>query len=299
MTDANTLSVTDNRTGRTYEIPIRDGAIPAMALRDIKADDKDFGLLSYDPAFMNTASCRSAITFIDGEQGILRYRGYPIQELAERVSFLEVAWLLVEGDLPDAGQLADWTDQINHHTFVKENIKKFIDGFHHDAHPMGILVGTVGALSTFYPDAKKIGDPAVRRRQIVRLIAKIPTLAAYAYRHSKGHPYPYPTTSCRTPATSSTSCGRWGAQVPSRPGARARPRRAVHPARRPRAELLDQRHAGRGQLRVDPSRPPRPPWPPCTGPCTAGPTSRSCGCSTRSARSTRCRRTSSGSSRAR
>jgi len=186
------LSVTDNRTGRTYEIPIKDGAIPAMALRDIKVDEDDFGLLSYDPAFMNTASCRSAITFIDGEQGILRYRGYPIQELAERVSFLEVAWLLVEGDLPDDEELADWTDQINHHTFVKENIKKFIDGFHHDAHPMGILVSTVGALSTFYPDAKRIDDPAVRRRQMVRLIAKIPTLAAYAYRHARGHPYPYP-----------------------------------------------------------------------------------------------------------
>ena len=186
------LSVTDNRTGRTYEVPIKDGAIPAMALRDVKLDEDDFGLLSYDPAFMNTASCRSAITYIDGEQGILRYRGYPIQELAERVSFLEVAWLLVEGDLPDDGELADWTDQINHHTFVKENIKKFIDGFHHDAHPMGILVGTVGALSTFYPDAKRIDDPAARRRQMVRLIAKIPTLAAYAYRHARGHPYPYP-----------------------------------------------------------------------------------------------------------
>ncbi|HEY6706197.1 MAG TPA: citrate/2-methylcitrate synthase, partial [Actinomycetota bacterium] len=178
----NTLSVTDNRTGRTYEIPIKDGAIGAMALRDIKVDDDDFGLLSYDPAFMNTASCRSAITYIDGDQGILRYRGYPIQELAERVSFMEVAWLLVSGELPDQGQLAEWTDQVNHHTFVKENIKKFIDGFHHDAHPMGILVGTVGALSTFYPDAKRINDPAVRRRQTVRLIAKIPTLAAYAYR---------------------------------------------------------------------------------------------------------------------
>ncbi|MFL6189651.1 MAG: citrate/2-methylcitrate synthase, partial [Actinomycetes bacterium] len=186
------LSVTDNRTGRTYEIPIKDGAIPAMALRDVKVDEDDFGLLSYDPAFMNTASCRSAITFIDGERGILRYRGYPIQELAERVSFLEVAWLLVSGDLPDPEELADWTDQINHHTFVKENIKKFIDGFHHDAHPMGILVSTVGALSTFYPDANQIDDPAVRRRQMVRLIAKIPTLAAYAYRHARGHPYPYP-----------------------------------------------------------------------------------------------------------
>jgi citrate synthase len=187
-----TLSVTDNRTGRTYEIPIKDGAIPAIALRDIKVDDDDFGLLSYDPAFMNTASCRSAITFIDGDKGILRYRGYPIQELAEQVNFLEVAWLLVEGELPDHQQLDAWTDEINHHTFVHENIKKFIDGFHHDAHPMGILVGTVGALSTFYPDAKKIDDPAVRRRQVIRLIAKIPTLAAYAFRHARGLPYPYP-----------------------------------------------------------------------------------------------------------
>jgi len=187
-----TLSVTDNRTGRSYRIPIKDGAIPAMALRDIKVDDDDFGLLSYDPAFMNTASCRSAITFIDGDKGILRYRGYPIQELAEQVNFLEVAWLLVEGELPDHQQLDAWTDEINHHTFVHENIKKFIDGFHHDAHPMGILVGTVGALSTFYPDAKKIDDPAVRRRQVIRLIAKIPTLAAYAFRHARGLPYPYP-----------------------------------------------------------------------------------------------------------
>ncbi|HET6750683.1 MAG TPA: citrate synthase [Actinomycetes bacterium] len=187
-----TLSVTDNRTGRVYEIPIKEGAIPAVALRDIKAGDDDVGLLSYDPAFMNTASCRSAITFIDGERGILRYRGYPIQELAERASFLEVAWLLLEGELPDHRQLQEWTDEVVHHTFIHENIKKFIDGFHHDAHPMGILVGTVGALSTFYPDAKRIDDPAARRRQIVRLIAKMPTLAAFAYRHARGLPYAYP-----------------------------------------------------------------------------------------------------------
>jgi citrate synthase len=187
-----TLSVTDNRTGRVYEIPIKEGAIPAVALRDITAGDDDVGLLSYDPAFMNTASCRSAITFIDGERGILRYRGYPIQELAERASFLEVAWLLLEGELPDHRQLHEWTDEVVHHTFIHENIKKFIDGFHHDAHPMGILVGTVGALSTFYPDAKRIDDPAARRRQIVRLIAKMPTLAAFAYRHARGLPYAYP-----------------------------------------------------------------------------------------------------------
>jgi citrate synthase len=190
--EPSTLSVTDNRTGRSYEIPIKDGAIPAMALRQIKVDEDDFGLLSYDPAFTNTASCRSAITFIDGDRGVLRYRGYPIQELAERASFLEVAWLLLEGELPDEGQLQEWAGQIIHHTFLHENIKKFIDGFHHDAHPMGILVGTVGALSTFYPDAKQIDDPNSRRRQVVRLIAKIPTLAAFAYRHARGLPYAYP-----------------------------------------------------------------------------------------------------------
>jgi citrate synthase len=190
--EPSTLSVTDNRTGRSYDIPIRDGAIAAMALRQIKVDEDDFGLLSYDPAFTNTASCRSAITFIDGDRGILRYRGYPIQELAERTSFLEVAWLLLEGELPDQAQLQEWTGQVIHHTFLHENIKKFIDGFHHDAHPMGILVGTVGALSTFYPDAKQIDDPSSRRRQVVRLIAKIPTLAAFAYRHARGLPYAYP-----------------------------------------------------------------------------------------------------------
>ncbi len=189
---ASTLSVTDDRTGRTYRIPIADGAIPATALRQITAGDDDVGLLSYDPAFMNTASCRSAITYIDGDRGILRYRGYPIQELAERASFLEVAYLLLNGELPAGEELDRWVDEITHHTFVHENIKKLIDGFRHDAHPMGILVGTVGALSTFYPDAKRIDDPACRRRQAVRLIAKIATLAAFAYRHARGLPYAYP-----------------------------------------------------------------------------------------------------------
>jgi citrate synthase len=189
---ASTLSVTDNRTGRVYEIPITDGAISATALRQIKHGDDDFGLLSYDPAFMNTASCRSAITFIDGDKGILRYRGYPIQELAQRVSFLDVASLLLEGELPAGDARDQWIAEVTHHTFVHENVKKFIDGFHHDAHPMGILVGTVGALSTFYPDAKRIDDPADRRRQAVRLIGKISTLAAFAYRHARGLPYAYP-----------------------------------------------------------------------------------------------------------
>jgi citrate synthase len=201
---------------------------------------------------MNTASCRSAITFIDGERGILRYRGYPIQELAERVSFLEVAWLLVSGDLPDPEELADWTDQINHHTFVKENIKKFIDGFHHDAHPMGILVSTVGALSTFYPDATQIDDPAVRRRQMVRLIARSPPWPPTPTGTPAAIPTRTPTTSCRTPATSSTSCGRWGAQVPSRPGARARPWTCCSPCTPTTSRTARPTPCGRRQL---PGRP--------------------------------------------
>jgi citrate synthase len=186
------LTVTDSRTGRTYEIPITDGAVHATELRRIKTAQDDFGLLSYDPAFLNTASCRSAITFIDGDNGILRYRGYPIEELAEQGSFLQVAWLLLNGELPDKAKLQEWTQQIIHHTFIHENIKKFIDGFHHDAHPMGILVSTVGALSTFYPDAKAIFDQERRAEQVVRLIAKMPTLAAFAYRHAVGLPYAYP-----------------------------------------------------------------------------------------------------------
>jgi citrate synthase len=186
------LHVTDSRTGRSYDLPITNGSIRAVDLRKIKISDDDFGLLSYDPAFMNTASCRSAITYIDGEKGILRYRGYPIEELAERVSFLDVANLLLCGELPGKDASAAWADQITHHTFVHENVKKFIDGFHHDAHPMGILVSTIAALSTFYPGAKAISDPDRRHEQVVRLIAKMPTLAAFAYRHAMGLPYAYP-----------------------------------------------------------------------------------------------------------
>ncbi len=192
MTMSDTLRVTDSRTGRSYEIPIVDGAIRAIDLRQIKTSDDDFGLLSYDPAFMNTASCRSAITFIDGERGILCYRGYPIEELAQHSSFLDVAYLLLEGGLPDKEQSAAWSYEISHHTYVHENVKKFIDGFHHDAHPMGILVSTVAALSTFYPEASRVNDKEVERKQIIRLIAKMPTLAAFAYRHAKGLPYAYP-----------------------------------------------------------------------------------------------------------
>jgi citrate synthase len=189
---AGTLHVTDSRTGRSYDLPIADGAIRALDLRQIKVSDDDFGLLSYDPAFMNTASCRSAITFIDGEKGILRYRGYPVDELADSVTFLDVAYLLLRGELPGKEESAGWADEITRHTYVHENVKKFIDGFHHDAHPMGILVSAIAALSTFYPGAKAISDPQDRHLQIVRLIAKIPTLAAFAYRHALGLPYNYP-----------------------------------------------------------------------------------------------------------
>ncbi len=186
------LTITDNRTGRTYEVPIVEGAIRATDLRQVRLDEEDPGLLSYDPAFLNTASCRSAITFIDGDRGILRYRGYPIEQLAAESTFLEVAYLLLHGELPTAPQLEEWTRTVANHTLLHENIKKFIDGFHHDAHPMGILVGTLGALSTFYPDAKRIHDADARALQVVRLIGKVPTIAAFAYRHATGLPYAYP-----------------------------------------------------------------------------------------------------------
>jgi len=186
------LTVTDNRTGQTYEIPVEDGTIRAMALRDIKVSEDDFGLMAYDPAFTNTASCRSAITYIDGDKGILEYRGYPIEQLAERSSYLEVAYLLIFGELPNAKQLEDWVGQVTIHTYVHENIKNFMQGFRYDAHPMGMLQASVGALSTFYPDAQDIKDPQSRAIQTIRLIAKVPTLAAFAYRHAMGRPYVYP-----------------------------------------------------------------------------------------------------------
>ena len=189
---SDTLTITDNRTGRQYQIPIENGTIRAMDLRQIKVSDDDFGLMSYDPAFTNTASCKSRITFIDGDKGILRYRGYPIEQLAERISYLEVAYLILHGELPTEAQLKEWTWHITHHTFIHENIKKFMDGFHYDAHPMGMLIGTVGALSTFYPDAKQIFDAASRQKQTYRLIAKVATIAAFAYRHRIGLPYAYP-----------------------------------------------------------------------------------------------------------
>ena len=187
-----TLSVTDNRTGRTYEIEISDGTVRSTDFRQIKVSDDDFGLMTYDPAYMNTASCRSAITYLDGEKGILEYRGYPIEQLAEKSTYLEVAYLLVHGELPTSEQLEEWVGEITIHTFVHENVKAFIQGFRHDAHPMGMLLGSVGALSTFYPDANDIRDPENRHMQTIRLIAKMPTLAAFAYRHNMGQPYVYP-----------------------------------------------------------------------------------------------------------
>jgi citrate synthase len=186
------LTVRDDRTGKTYLIPIEDGAIRATELSKIRTAADDPGLLTYDPGFMATAAVKSAITYIDGDAGILRYRGYPIDEVAEKLGFLEVASLLLEGELPTGEGLATWKDEIVHHTFIHENIKKFIDGFRHDAHPMGILMSTVAALSTFYPEAKKFTEKATRRKQIIRLIAKMPTIAAFAYRHAVGLPYAYP-----------------------------------------------------------------------------------------------------------
>jgi len=187
-----TLSITDNRTSRSYEIPVADGTIRATDLRQIKVAEDDFGLMSYDPAYLNTAACRSAITFIDGDKGILRYRGYPIEQLAEHATFLEIAYLLADGELPTEPALEAWERDIRYHTYVHTNVIKFLEGFRYDAHPMGMLLGAVGALSTFYPDAKNIGDPANRYVQRVRLMAKLPTIAAFAFRHSRGLPYEFP-----------------------------------------------------------------------------------------------------------
>ena len=188
---SDTLTIIDNRTGRQYDIPIKNGGIKATDLFQIKVTEDD-GIVSYDPGFMNTASCQSKITYIDGDRGILRYRGYPVEQIAEKSTYLETAYLILYGELPNKSQLEDWTHNITYHSIIHENIKKLIDGFHHDAHPMGILVSTVGALSTFYPEAKKIFDVHSRHDQTYRLISKMPTLAAFAYRHSLGLPYSYP-----------------------------------------------------------------------------------------------------------
>jgi citrate synthase len=187
-----TLTITDNRTAKTYEVPIQHGTINAMELRKIKTGPEDFGLMSYDPAFTNTAHCESKVTFIDGDKGILRYRGYPIEQIAEKGTFLETSYLILYGELPTKAQLDAWSAKIVHHTFLHENVKMFLDGFRYDAHPMGVFISTVAALSTFYPEANKIHDQAVREHQIHRLIAKTPTIAAFAYRHMRGLPYSYP-----------------------------------------------------------------------------------------------------------
>jgi len=189
---ADTLSITDNRTGKSYEVPIKDGTIKALDLRQIKVDSDDFGLMTYDPAFMNTASCRSAITYIDGDKGILEYRGYPIEQLAEKSTYLEVAYLLLHGELPNKAQLDDWTHNITYHTIINENLKKLLDSFRYNAHPMGKLISTVAALGTLYPDAKNIFDAECRQKQIYRLIAKMITISAFSYRHMVGMPYAYP-----------------------------------------------------------------------------------------------------------
>jgi citrate synthase len=188
----NTLTITDNRTNKSYTVPIEDGTIRAMDLRQIKTNADDFGLMTYDPAFLNTASCRSSITYIDGDKGILRYRGYPIEVLAERCTFLEVAYLLLFGELPTESELKNWKYEITHHTMLHESTKKFMEGFRYDAHPMTMFVSTVAALSSVYPEARRVLDPATRMLQIKRLIGKVPTIAAMSYRHSEGLPYVYP-----------------------------------------------------------------------------------------------------------
>ncbi|HEV8574128.1 MAG TPA: citrate synthase [Dehalococcoidia bacterium] len=186
------LTVVDNRTGRRYELPISDGTVRARDFRQLKADENDFGLMVYDPSFANTASCRSAITHVDGEHSVLEYRGYPIEQLAEKSSFLETAYLLIHGDLPTRGQLEQWVHEITFHTYLHENMRKMMEAFHHDAHPMGMLVGSVAAMSTFYPDARNVLDSQSRQDQTIRLIAKMPTIAAFSYRHNLGKPYVYP-----------------------------------------------------------------------------------------------------------
>src|SRR5687767_8290336 len=187
-----TLTITDNRTGKQYEVPVQDGTIRAMDLRKIKVSEDDFGLMTYDPAFMNTAACRSRITYIDGDKGILMYRGYPIEQLAEHSDYLETAYLILRGELPTSSQMDQWTRDVTLHTMLHENLKTLLEGFRYDAHPMGMFISAVGALSTFYPDAKNIFDEQSRKLQTIRLVAKVPSIAAYAYRHSIGRPYVLP-----------------------------------------------------------------------------------------------------------
>ena len=273
-----TLSVTDNRTGKSYELPIEDGAIHAPDLRKIKVDEADFGLMSYDPAFLNTASTRSSITFIDGDLGILRHRGYPIEQLAEQSTYLEVAYLLIHGELPTTAELEAWTHEITYHTFLHENVKRLMEGFRYDAHPMGMLVSVTAALSTFYPEAVEVEDPEVRMKQVHRLIAKVPTIAAFSYRHGLGLPYVYPQNELgftanflsmmyRTPrATAPTrlSSGRSRSCSSSTPTT-SRTARLTRCARSARARWIRTRRSP-APLRRSGAR------------STAVPTSRCCGC---------------------
>ena len=279
------LTVRDNRTGQEYDVPITDGTIKAADIGQIRTDEDTPGLAVYDPGFVNTASCRSAVTFIDGEQGILEYRGYPIEQLAEKSNFLEVAYLLVHGSLPSKAEYDAWVHEITYHTFVHENVKEFMQGFRYDAHPMGMLMASVGALSTFYPDARNISDADNRHMQIVRMIAKMPTLGAWSFRHAQGKPFVYPDNELSYTANFLVDAVQdERAEVRRRRAAGPGARRAVHPARRPRAELLDQRRplgrlvAGRPLLRRWPRA-----SPPSTDRCTAAPTRPSCGCSGESA----------------
>src|SRR5216684_783218 len=231
-----TLTITDNRTGRTYELPIENGCIRTMDLRQIKTNPKDFGLMGYDPAFLNTANCKSSITYIDGDAGILEYRGYPIEQLAEKSSFLEVAYLLINGELPTSSELNEFIHTVTHHTYVHENIKTFMDGFRYDAHPMSILGSTVAALSGFYPDAMNVKDPHCRRIQMIRMIAKMPTIAAFSYRHSTGLPYVYPNNDL-------SYCGNFLAMVKKMAEANYK----VHPVLERALEVLFILHADHEQ----------------------------------------------------
>jgi citrate synthase len=271
-----TLSVTDNRTGKAYELKIENGCIRAIDLRTIKTDAEDFGLMSYDPAFLNTANCKSAITFIDGDKGILEYRGYPIEQLAEKSTHLEVSYLLMNGELPTKKQLEDYTHKITHHTYVHENIKQFMDGFRYDAHPMSMLGSTVAALSSFYPEAKNVKNKDVRRIQITRLIAKMPTLAAFSLRHSQGLPYVYPNNELGYTENFLTMVKSIGS-----------PNWKAHPALVKALDILFILHADHeqncsttatrvvGSSEVDPYS--------ATGRCTAAPTRPCCACCARSA----------------
>ena len=241
---ANTLTITDNRTGKTYEVPIEHDTIKADALRQIKVNPGDFGMMTYDPAFMNTASCKSAITYIDGDVGILQYRGIPIEQLAEQSTYLETAYLIMYGELPTKEQLATWTYEITHHTFLHENIKHIMQAFRYDAHPMGMFISIVAAMSTFYPEARNVKDPEVRLKQIYRLIGKVPTVAAFTYRHHRGLPYVYPDNDLELSWQLPQHVGQDDrGKVPAQPGQGARAGHPLYPARRSRAELRHQRHA--------------------------------------------------------